>query len=306
MISTKISLRALSREKRRIYFARHPVYLLCSFLTFIGSISSCSCSSSLTSVSSFVVRRQRFQCSLRISPGFKRFYLRQSNDENREERDETYTAFTDRSDSIGRRKDSLKFFDYSEVSPVALVFSLGTGTFLICAALQGLLHQYEWFQTYRYLWYLVGGLYAWDGIVSPPDTTEHDGAAALPTLYGWDGPEWARRLARTLAVLAGGGLVVGGACDAFLPVYVTGPNLFTSAGLAPDSAAFLLLYTAAAFFLDAKKGSEELLEAGDRESPTAELFLRDIRSKKVFPTALLLSQLYILSEGTFDEIFSRF
>merc|ERR1712238_550337 len=42
-------------------------------------------------------------------------------------------------------------------------------------------------------------------------------------------------------VIAGLGLLVGGAFDALAPVWYTSPNLFTAAGLDSDSAAALLL-----------------------------------------------------------------
>jgi len=49
---------------------------------------------------------------------------------------------------------------------------------------------------------------------------------------------------RIVAILAGASLVIGGAADAFLPVYVTGPEFLTAAGLAPDAAAFLATFQA--------------------------------------------------------------
>ena len=95
--------------------------------------------------------------------------------------------------------------------------------------------------------------------------------------------------------MLGAGLVVGGAFDAFMPVWMLGPNVLTSAGLEPDAAAGLFLLSA---FQTVKK---EINDIGD--IPFEDVRVKDLFS--ILPRVLLLAQLYELGEGSFEEIVSK-
>lgn len=106
-------------------------------------------------------------------------------------------------------------------------------------------------------------------------------------------PAWLR----AAATLAGLGLAIGGAADALLPVYVTGPNFVTSAGLAPDAAAFLACCQATALVQRVRVSARDAGYAID-----------GVRGDDLALSAtqvLLISQLLVLGAGSFDEVATR-
>lgn len=174
------------------------------------------------------------------------------------------------------------------------------GTYLGSLVLTDLLAHWEWFQAWRYAWpFGIGLLYC----VAPP-------RLGLGPKQRW-----------TAAVL-GFGLVVGGAADAFLPVYVTGPNVLTAAGMAPDAALglFFLTFYQIMVVTSSSQSEEEaaardITSSNQGTSPISEASLDDllvpkgnatttqILSPTYFMQVLLLAELYKLGEGSFDEVF---
>jgi hypothetical protein len=156
--------------------------------------------------------------------------------------------------------------DDDKLVAVINVAILGVATFGMTTIWNDLLVDFEWMQAWRYTWPCVGFLFVYEGYNGLAEEFGLGGSPtskiASRTFYDnrgndddeislaqlasetvslrADRPVWLR----AVAILAGASLVIGGAADAFLPVYVTGPNLFTRAGLAPDAAAFLASYQA--------------------------------------------------------------
>jgi uncharacterized membrane protein len=100
-------------------------------------------------------------------------------------------------------------------------------------------------------------------------------------------------------ILGGVGLLVGGAMDAWLPVYFSSPNIVTAAGLASDSAAALFLLT-----LAVTPSNIYMYTHGARlpmDGPPIPISFHVVRG--IFQV-VLLAQLYQLGEGTFDALFS--
>ena len=110
----------------------------------------------------------------------------------------------------------------------------------------------------------------------------------LPSLWaGW------------ICIISGAGLLLGGASDAFLHVYMTGPNLFTSAGISQDAAAFLLVLTAVSMIRQNVSGIKH-----QRNVPLAKP--KFFREMNFWTNSFLMAQLYILGAGSLDEIRSIF
>jgi len=209
--------------------------------------------------------------------------------------------------------------------------ALLAGTYALSYALTDLLSNIELVQTWRYFWPVgIGGLFVWEGWSdnngadigsNEENKAQYNNAftssfrAALP----FESPSlssstlvmsWLPSLAK---ILLGTGLIVGGAADALLPVYVTGPNAITSAGLAPDSAAVLFVWTlwrASGNYVacDDNDGQKSITVSGDDDDattkpPTIRSALSSPLLQTLIPQMVLLAQLYKLGEGSFDEIF---
>lgn len=158
-----------------------------------------------------------------------------------------------------------------------------------CASLltQGLM-QWEWFQTLRYAWpFALGGLFLLLGVrqewrqSDAKSSCYEDEKSMLSIFQIVSGDDEESRWLPWSVSAAGTALILGGAADAWLPVYVTGPNLVTAAGLGPDAAAYLLGVTLW------------------RASTTK-------RTEKVdLSTIVLMAQLYILGAGSLDDVVSH-
>eukprot|EP00537_Pseudo-nitzschia_pungens_P019110 CAMPEP_0172408634 /NCGR_PEP_ID=MMETSP1061-20121228/75953_1 /TAXON_ID=37318 /ORGANISM="Pseudo-nitzschia pungens, Strain cf. pungens" /LENGTH=410 /DNA_ID=CAMNT_0013144771 /DNA_START=2159 /DNA_END=3392 /DNA_ORIENTATION=- len=117
----------------------------------------------------------------------------------------------------------------------------GLAVVALTGILGDLLSNYEWLQTLRYFWPLSLGIY-YGGLWNQRLSEETE---AFYEEYGTDAATVSKNDDRNVwlqigYVFGGFGLLVGGLADALLPVWMTGPNLLTHAGLAPDCA-FLLL-----------------------------------------------------------------
>lgn len=161
--------------------------------------------------------------------------------------------------------------EQSKIS-VAVVAGLLSGTYVVSCVLADLLNNFEWFQNWRYFWpFGIGVLYVVDGFQD-----------ALK-LFG--------QKQRVASVVLGIGLIIGGAYDAFMPVWMTGPNVVTAAGIGQDAAFGLFFLTIWQLCQSEAKGVKTV---GD-------LLQKEVVS--IFPQVLLLAELYKLGEGSFDEIF---
>jgi len=189
-------------------------------------------------------------------------------------------------------------------SDIVLLASYSSSVALLSMGLQSVLLQFEWAQDWRYFWPLIGILYIWDGLgVLSGDKGSRDlpklsqsmnspsSSVLLPGLPPlWSG--W-------LGTLSGVGLLIGGASDAFLPVWMTGPNLISSAGVSQDSAAFLLILTVISTVRHS--GSDLILD------PTLRSTRPNLFGEWTFwANSLLMAQLYVLGAGTFDEFWLLF
>ena len=169
---------------------------------------------------------------------------------------------------------------------VTLLAVVGCSTLLTQA-----LCAWEWMQTWRYCWPLaLGGWYAYQGWMQHTQSANQLDTTAAAAYWPMDETAVPRWIPWSM-IVAGIGLVVGGAADALLPAYVTGPNLFTAAGLGPDSAAYLFVVT---LLWGPSTNSS-------RRPPSQNIFKQSTTISRV----LLLSQLYILGAGSFDDVVSQ-
>mmetsp|Transcript_12788 Transcript_12788/g.35418 ORF Transcript_12788/g.35418 Transcript_12788/m.35418 type:complete len:217 (-) Transcript_12788:153-803(-) len=192
------------------------------------------------------------------------------------------------------------------------ILTLTGCTFALASVMQWMLHQYEWFQAYRYTWPLIGLLFTVDSantIVSLlqqqlyNDEDEEGGMSqfsnppsSIPMIVG-------TILIRLVSGLAGVGLVIGGAYDAFMPVWMTGPNVFTAAGVGQDSAMILWILTALSLILrqhnKKEVGSEQSMDV--IPPPFRVSSLATVQTS-FWAFVILLSQLYILSDAAFEDV----
>lgn len=169
---------------------------------------------------------------------------------------------------------------------------LAASTYALSSASLWMLYQFEWFQTWRYVWPLMGLYYAADGAFflggSRPFLSELSSLSVNPFMEDIHDNKNNMAAATAFAILlgvAGVGLVIGGAYDAFMPVWMTGPNVLTTAGIGQDSAMILWLLT-----------TFSVLQKVPTLTSSSTIFWRNV---------VLLSQLYILSDSTFDDVISR-
>jgi hypothetical protein len=141
--------------------------------------------------------------------------------------------------------DSSQLTPWTERSSELVVVALAIGA--LVGILGDLLSNYEWVRTLRYFWPLSLGIYyglLWnqandrDASLRDATATEFGPSAAFSPRTSSDDPK--RLLLQIGYVFGGFGLFVGGLADALLPVWQTGPNWITNAGLAPDCAVLLL------------------------------------------------------------------
>lgn len=168
-------------------------------------------------------------------------------------------------------------------------------TYTLSSAMLYMLYHYEWFQTWRYFWPLLGFLYAVDGFTVASISTylrKQGGLMLLPLLP----PLTSRNntLTAMVSIIGGIGLVIGGAYDAFMPVWMTGPNVLTAAGIGQDSAMILWIVTAMSAVIEIQQQRQQPKEE-DTQKSTIFTFWKYV---------ILLSQLYILSDSAFEEVTS--
>lgn len=133
---------------------------------------------------------------------------------------------------------------------VGIFAALFLGTDAVSSVLGGLTANYEWLQEFRYTWPLgLGLIYLAAGITH--FTVENEYCNIYPSKGTWGlwylpgSPEFHVRWTGVAEILGGASLSAGGIIDKFFPVYYNSPNIISSAGLMPDSAALLFLLTVA-------------------------------------------------------------
>jgi hypothetical protein len=189
---------------------------------------------------------------------------------------------------------------------------LGLGTYAMTTGMAQLLVQFEWFQTWRYVWpFGLGALFVLEGVLpimtvsSSSIRNENADRNSTPIQHALPFRNYASWW-QSAAVICGAGLVVGGAYDAFMPVWETGPNILTSAGIGQDSAAALLLLSiyAIVFEQDAS-GSEGEGDIGSDESGNSTERNASFSNMYLLLQMTLLGQLCVLAEGSTEEIMTR-
>lgn len=193
---------------------------------------------------------------------------------------------------------------------------VGLSTFALVGILGDLLSNYEWVQTLRYFWPLSLGVYY--GLLLNT-ANDRDSALRRDTIEAFgpssafspnttsDEGEIKDLLLQMGYVFGGFGLFVGGLADALLPVWMTGPNWITNAGLAPDCAILLLVLSI---------GDQYNLFGNNREYEPSQHTQQSFSSSRgsVTTTGMatllvritLWAELYKLGEGSLDEIFTNF
>ena len=126
---------------------------------------------------------------------------------------------------------------------------LGAMTVPFSSFLDDITMKYEFVQSWRYTWPLLGAIYAAAGVTHFTLQKEYENIYPQKGTWGiWYLPgsaEFHVKWTGIAEIVFGIGLLIGGLYDAFAPVYATSPNVITSAGIGSDCAAALLLLTIA-------------------------------------------------------------
>jgi len=178
---------------------------------------------------------------------------------------------------------------------------LGVGSSVLSSFLEDITLKYEWVQTWKYTWPLLGVIYAAAGATH--FTLQEAYENIYPQRGAWGiwylpgSPAFHVKWSGVAEVLGGAGLCIGGVLDAFAPVWFTSPNVLTSAGIGSDSAAALLLLTIAvtpANIYMYTHGAK--LPIDGPEVPIAGHAIRGIMQ------IVLFALLYQMGEGTFEAL----
>ena len=194
---------------------------------------------------------------------------------------------------------------------------VGLSTFALVGILGDLLSNYEWVQTLRYLWPLSLGVYYGlllnqandrDALLRRKTMEEFGPSSAYSPSTTRDDDEIKDLLLQVGYVFGGFGLFVGGLADALLPVWMTGPNLITNAGLAPDCAILLLVLTIGDQYNLFRTNNDSKRDDGSKQE-TGNLLSSESVATTGMATLLvritLWAELYKLGEGSLDEVFSN-
>lgn len=190
---------------------------------------------------------------------------------------------------------------------VAIYAGLAVGTYLLSSLLSTATLQYEWIQSWKYTWPLLGAIYAAAGVTH--FTLEEEYVNIYPANKAWGfwslpgSPQFHVQWTGVAELLGGLGLLIGGAYDAFAPVYTQFPNVLTPAGIGSDSAAALMLLTLVVtpaniymYTHGAKLPMKTPEGEPGPEIPVAGHAIRGVMQ------VVLLALLYQMGEGTFDSI----
>lgn len=202
---------------------------------------------------------------------------------------------------------------WTERSSELIVVALATCALI--GILGDLLSNYEWIQNLRYFWPLSIGAYygmLWNRAYSEKDASLLKAARAefgpsvafTPTAASASGDNV---LLQVGYVFGGFGLFFGGLADAILPVWMTGPNLITNAGLAPDCAVLLFVLSVGEEYN--LFGNDNNNERGKDNVASSSNSPNDNDPLAVMTPLLLRitlwAELYKLGESSLDEVFSN-
>jgi len=241
------------------------------------------------------------------------------------------SSFSSSSSSPSTSESSILLNKFSDVTILFL------GTSAIATGIGNLLSTYETVQEWRYFWPLLGGLYLWDGLqgnlpllmssmdmdiintnAAPKEGSNQvenifsvdDNCIPVPTIHihSNKSPLWLR----ITSIACGGGLLIGGAYDVFMPVWMTGPNVITNAGIHQDGAMVLFLLTAVNFTATKLKVNNvgNSMSSTDNEDVNVNKDVNRDVSFATDPTRTLLqmsllAELYKLGESSIDEVASK-
>jgi hypothetical protein len=168
---------------------------------------------------------------------------------------------------------------------MSLGLVLGLGSTALCNILGKLLIEWEWLQAWRYFWPMIGALFLADVLL--PDFQGKNSPISFQLL-----PFHVPKILpfRLLTVTGAAFTLIGGAYDAFMPVWQTGPNVFTVAGIGQDGAVILLLVSIGCI-LENNWGKQDSSPANAHLEQTTMLL-----------QILLLAELYKLGESSIDDI----
>lgn len=208
---------------------------------------------------------------------------------------------------------------WKERSSELVVVALATCT--LVGFLGDLLSNYEWAQTLRYFWPLSLGVYyglLWNKMFDARYASLRETAGLFSAISTYQGDDPRGLLLRLGYVFGGFSLFVGGLADAVLPVWMTGPNWITNAGLAPDCAVLLLLLSVGEEYylgtatkkIAGERETKNSGKSGGQESlpvPSENMGANNDATTAMTPLLLriaLYAELYKLGESSLDEVFS--
>lgn len=218
-------------------------------------------------------------------------------------------------DNPGTEAPAFVYSSLRQRSPeIAIV---GLATVAVSGILGDLLSEYEWVQALRYFWPLSIGVYygtllnqAADGnsggngrlarmrqefgpdVAVNPDASADDDCDGEPSSSSSSSSS-SNPVLQLGYILGGAGLFLGGLADAVLPVWMTGPNFLTHAGLAPDCAVLLLVLAV----------GEEYLVRGPRTNDNDNTITM---TAPALMKIVLWAELFKLGEGSLEEVFGIF
>lgn len=186
---------------------------------------------------------------------------------------------------------------------LAIFAALGIGSVAFSSFLDTITMNYEWVQTWRYTWPLLGAIYAAAGVTHFTLQEEYENIYPSKGAWGFwylpGSPTFHVQWTGVAEFLGGVGLLIGGAFDAFGPVWADCPNVITSAGIGSDAAAGLLLLTAVvtpANIYMYTHGAKLPIEGP--EVPVAGHAIRGVMQ------VVLFGLLYQMGQGTFESLLS--
>lgn len=187
---------------------------------------------------------------------------------------------------------------------VSIFATLFLGTQLFSSFLADATTQYEWFQSFRYTWPILGAVFVAAGVTHFTVEEEYCNIYPPKGTWGiWYLPGSAKfhvQWTGVAEILGGTGLLIGGIMDSFFPVYYASPNLLSSyAGLESDSAALLFLLTIAV-----TPANIYMYTHGAKlpmDGPTIPISFHAVRG---IMQVVLLGLLYQMGEGTFEQLLS--
>eukprot|EP00560_Eucampia_antarctica_P001924 CAMPEP_0197833018 /NCGR_PEP_ID=MMETSP1437-20131217/17290_1 /TAXON_ID=49252 ORGANISM="Eucampia antarctica, Strain CCMP1452" /NCGR_SAMPLE_ID=MMETSP1437 /ASSEMBLY_ACC=CAM_ASM_001096 /LENGTH=290 /DNA_ID=CAMNT_0043436747 /DNA_START=19 /DNA_END=891 /DNA_ORIENTATION=+ len=186
---------------------------------------------------------------------------------------------------------------------LGIVAALGVSSAAFSGFLEDITMKYEWVQTWRYTWPLLGAIYVAAGATHFTLQDAYENIFPSPKAWGiWylpGSPEFHVKWTGVAEALGGLGLCIGGALDAFAPVSFTSPNILSEAGILSDSAAALLILTVAitpANIFMYTHGAKLPIEGP--EVPVVGHAIRGIFQ------VIVIGLLYQMGQGTFDALLS--